>query len=106
MSYRFMRLLLFFDLPRYTALERKQATRFRKDLVENGFIMLQESVYCKLALNVTAMDSVKAKVAKILPTKGSVMMLTVTEKQFENMDIYCENFKLEVAATDSRLLVI
>ena len=42
--YRYMRVLLFFDLPRETHSELKSAAKFRKDLLDDGFLMLQESV--------------------------------------------------------------
>ena len=71
-SYRYMRVLLFFDLPTLTSAERKAAASFRKSLVKDGFLMLQESVYCKLALNGTAVALIKNRVAKYLPDKGSV----------------------------------
>ena len=45
MSYRFMRIIVFFDLPTETALDRKNYTKFRKFLIKDGFIMLQYSVY-------------------------------------------------------------
>ena len=45
MSYRFMRMLVFFDLPTETAEDRRNYNRFRKYLIKNGFIMMQESVY-------------------------------------------------------------
>ena len=53
MSYRYMRIMVFFDLPTLTAGNRREYAKFRKYLIKNGFIMLQESVYCKLALNAT-----------------------------------------------------
>lgn len=40
-----MILLLSFDLPRNTKAERKQATKYRKRLVELGFMMKQFSLY-------------------------------------------------------------
>ena len=46
-----MRVLVFFDLPVITAENRRAYVKFRKFLLKNGFLMLQESVYCKLALN-------------------------------------------------------
>lgn len=101
-----MRLLVFFDLPRNTANEMKVANQFRKSLLKDGFIMLQESVYCKLALNATALNNIKAKTKKCLPQNGSVMMLTVTEKQFESMDICCDAFVSEVLDKDTRLVII
>ena len=51
MSYRYMRVIVFFDLPSVTVAERKEYLRFRKFLLSDGYIMMQESVYCKLALN-------------------------------------------------------
>jgi CRISPR-associated protein Cas2 len=45
-----MRVLVFFDLPVVTGEQRRAYVKFRKFLVKNGFLMLQESVYCKLAL--------------------------------------------------------
>lgn len=57
MSYRFMRIVLFFDLPTLTEKNRKEYTRFRKFLIKTGFMMLQESVYVKLALNATTTNT-------------------------------------------------
>ena len=48
MSYRYMRVMVFFDLPTVTSANRRDYAQFRKYLVKSGFIMLQESVYCKL----------------------------------------------------------
>ena len=56
MSYRYMRIIVMFDLPVTTASDRREYTRFRKYLIKNGFLMMQESVYCKLAQNSTAAD--------------------------------------------------
>jgi CRISPR-associated endoribonuclease cas2 len=104
-SYRYMRLILFFDLPTVTASDRKEATAFRKNLIKDGFLMLQESVYCKLSLNGTGATLTKNRVTKYLPDKGSVMMLTVTEKQFENMDI-CFGKHSNVEDSDSKLVIL
>ena len=53
-----MRVLVFFDLPVVTGENKKEYRRFRKYLLKNGFLMLQESVYCKLALNGTAVKTI------------------------------------------------
>lgn len=106
MSFRYMRLLLFFDLPRYTGIENKEANLFRKQLIKLGFIMLQESVYCKLALNDTVMEAIKCKVIKYLPKNGNVMMLKVTEKQFERMEIFCDSQVKQVIDSHERLVII
>ena len=51
-----MRVLVLFDLPVLTGDQRREYARFRKFLLKSGFLMLQESVYCKLALNTTAVN--------------------------------------------------
>ena len=65
MSFRFMRTILFFDLPRETSKETRAAARFVKDIKKEGFIMLQESVYCKLMLNMSAFDALRKRLYKI-----------------------------------------
>ena len=48
MSYRYMRIIVFFDLPVTTAKSRRDYYIFRKYLIKSGFVMMQESVYCNL----------------------------------------------------------
>lgn len=86
MSFRFMRVIVFFDLPTLTKSDKKEYTRFRKFLLKNGFIMMQESVYSKLALNTTVSDTIMTNVRKNKPSAGLVQMLTITEKQFSKME--------------------
>ena len=105
-AYRYMRVILFFDLPSVTATERKSAATFRKALVDDGFLMLQESVYCKLALNGTAVALIKNRVSKYLPKDGNVMILTVTEKQFGSMDICLGARRNKTLDNDSTLVII
>lgn len=105
-AYRFMRLLLFFDLPRDTAIQRRSANRFRKDLLKEGFLMLQESVYCKLAVNATAVELMKNRIKRFMPKNGSIMMLSVTEKQFASMDICLGEFKTNVLDNSNKLVII
>lgn len=105
MSYRFMRVIVFFDLPTLTSENRREYTRFRKFLIKNGFLMLQESVYTKMALNQTAAMSVVESVRKNKPLEGLVQMMTVTEKQYNRMEYVCGNFNSEVLCTDERLVV-
>ena len=53
-----MRVIVFFDLPVLTERNRKVYREFRKVLIKLGFMMMQESVYCKLVQNSTAADAV------------------------------------------------
>ncbi len=81
-----MRILVFFDLPTETATDRRVYSKFRKFLIKEGFIMMQESVYVKLVLNTSITNSVKEKVNKNKPPKGIIQMLVITEKQFNSME--------------------
>lgn len=101
-----MRVLVFFDLPVVTNENRKSYSKFRKFLLKNGFIMLQESVYCKLALNGTAVNAIIDNIYKNKPQEGLVQLLTVTEKQYSKMDIIIGKVKNEVLDSDERLVVL
>lgn len=86
MRYRFMRILVFFDLPTETSKDRKIYSKFRRFLVKEGFIMMQESVYSKLTLNNSITNAIRDKIEKNKPPKGIVQMLVITEKQFSSME--------------------
>ncbi len=106
MSYRFMRMLVFFDLPTETAEDRRNYNRFRKYLIKNGFIMMQESVYCKLLMNATAEQNAAEQLRKNRPSKGIVQLLTITEKQFSKIEYLTGEFHSEVISTDERMIVL
>ena len=91
-----MRVLVLFDLPVLTGDQRREYARFRKFLLKSGFLMLQESVYCKLALNTTAVNGIVDQIHKNKPEEGLVQLLTVTEKQYAKMDLIVGNVKSEV----------
>lgn len=88
---RFMRLLVFFDLPVTEKEDRKTASNFRKFLLGDGFYMVQFSVYCRIC---NGHDSVKVHEKRIknnLPSKGSVRTLIVTENQYNSMGFLVGN---------------
>ena len=101
-----MRVLVFFDLPVTTSENRRAYTHFRKFLLKNGFLMLQESVYCKLALNSTAVNAIVENIHKDKPEEGLIQLLTVTEKQYAKMDIIIGEIKSEVLDSDERLVIL
>lgn len=67
MSYRYMRVILFFDLPTETLENKREYRKFRKFLIKKGFLMMQESVYCRLVINQTVAGAVVTSVKKINP---------------------------------------
>jgi CRISPR-associated protein Cas2 len=101
-----MRVLVFFDLPVITGEQRRAYTKFRKYLLKSGFMMLQESVYCKLALNGTVVRGIVENVHKNSPAEGLVQLLTVTEKQYAKMDFIVGENKSEVLDSDERLIIL
>ncbi len=82
-----MRLMLFFDLPVETKKDRYNYSRFRKYLIENGYIMMQYSVYCKLFANRDALENHVTILQKNVPPKGQIRIMAVTEKQYAKIEI-------------------
>lgn len=80
-----MWLFCFFDLPVKTKADRKIATRFRKFLLQDGFAMLQLSVYVRVCKDQDGADKHVARICKVLPPRGSVRTLIVTERQYARM---------------------
>lgn len=101
-----MRILVMFDLPVTTAAYRKNYAKFRKYLIKSGFLMMQESVYCKLAQNSTAANSIVDSIRKNKPEEGLVQVLKVTEKQFSKMEYIVGESKTNVLTSDERLVIL
>ena len=101
-----MRILVFFDLPTETAEDRRNYTRFRKALIKNGFIMMQESVYCRLLTAPSVENSVKRMLDKNKPERGIVQTLIVTENQFLKMSLIVGEWKKEVVDSRERVVIL
>ena len=82
---RVLWLFVLFDLPVGTKVERRAATRFRNFLKDDGYMMLQFSVYARVCRGDDAAEKHVARVCKSLPTSGSVRALQVTDKQYARM---------------------
>lgn len=81
-AYQIMWLFVFFDLPVTTKTDRRAATRFRKDLLQDGFTMMQFSVYTRhCASRESAQVHVK-RIKKMVPPKGQVSIMAITDKQY------------------------
>ena len=84
---RYMWLFVFFDLPVGTKVERRHATRFRNFLKDDGYIMLQWSVYARVCRGEDAVEKHLARASRSLPPKGSVRTLQITDKQYARMKL-------------------
>ena len=80
--------MVLFDLPTETKSDRFQYARFRKRLLADGFVMLQYSVYTRHCASAESAEVHCKRIKKILPPKGEVRILKITEKQFERMQVY------------------
>jgi len=106
MSYRFMRIVVFFDLPTITPENRRDYRNFRKFLIKSGFYMMQESVYCRMVHNQSVEKSVIENIRKNKPSKGLVQVLSITEKQFSKMEFITGEKKTDILDSDERLVVL
>ena len=101
-----MRLIVFFDLPVDTSAQKREYAGFRKFLIRNGFVMMQESVYSKIVLNATAATAVQKNIRKHKTSGGLIQMLLVTERQFERMDIVVGEAQKTVIDSDEKLVIL
>lgn len=99
-----MRVIVFFDLPIETSENRRDYSRFRRFLLKSGFMMMQESVYCKLGLNQTVIDSIAENIRKNKPPRGLIQMLIVTEKQYARMEFVLGDYNGDVIMSDERFV--
>lgn len=87
-AYRILWILIFFDLPTETQKDRKVAAKFRKDLLGDGFTMFQFSIYRRHCPSRENADVHIKRVKKLLPEKGNVGILTITDKQLGMMEVF------------------
>lgn len=83
-----MWLYVMFDLPVGTPGERKTATKFRKFLLDQGFEMAQFSVYLRFAESKEGAESHIGRIRQTLPKKGKVHIVTITDRQYGNAQIF------------------
>lgn len=105
-GFRFMRLMVFFDLPVITAEDRRNYRQFRKVLIKNGFIMLQESVYCKMMTSPSVEGSCRKLIRDNKPPHGIVQILSITEKQFVKMEYVVGDYKSDIIDSEDRLVIL
>lgn len=87
-EYRVMWIMVFFDLPTETKKERKEHTLFRKNLIKDGFTMFQFSIYIRHCASKENMMVHVNRIKKIIPDKGKVGIISITDKQFSEMQIF------------------
>lgn len=102
-----MKTICMFDLPVETASEKRAYRLFRKNLINEGFLMIQYSVYVRTCPTREYANRLEARVRKFTPDKGNIRLLCVTEKQYNDMKLIVGNRrKTEEFVGNERLLVI
>ena len=87
-EYRVMWILVFFDLPTQTKRDRKIYNDFRENLIRDGFTMFQFSIYIRHCASRENMEVHIRRVRSIVPEYGKVGILTITDKQFSDMEVF------------------
>ena len=102
--YELMWMLVLFDLPVMTKQERKDATKFRNFLLDEGFDMVQFSIYTKLFSGKDACEKYYGLIQRNLPPNGKVDIVTITDRQYANIISYNSCKKTEKKQPEQLIL--
>ena len=105
-DYRFMRTVLFFDLPMVTKTDVREYARFLKFIKSKGFVEFQESVYTKLSLNESVANATLKEIKQKLPREGLVSVLTLSEKQFASIEHILGQPETDVVINDDKVVML
>jgi CRISPR-associated protein Cas2 len=104
-KYRMAWVLVFFDLPVLTPEQRREAAGFRKDLIKEGFMMVQYSVYARPCQSADRVDSQLRRIKALLPAQGEVRALTLTDAQWGRMAVFHSGKKKAAEDMPEQLLL-
>lgn len=98
-----MWVLVMFDLPTETKTDRKNYAQFRKKMLSDGFQMFQFSMYLRHCSSRENAEVHIKRVKRILPPRGHVGIMCITDKQFGMMEIFRGQEQVEVPGTIQQL---
>ena len=98
-----MWVIAMFDLPVDTKAARRAYARFRKDLLEDGFTMMQFSVYIRHCASIDNAEIHTLRMGAKVPAKGEVRFLTITDNQFGRIKVYVGKKRESPALAPSQL---
>ncbi|WP_295773670.1 CRISPR-associated endonuclease Cas2 [uncultured Limosilactobacillus sp.] len=101
-----MRLMVMFDLPVETSQQRRAYRVFRKKLIQEGFLMIQYSVYVRVCVNRKAAQFMEKRISNFLPENVLVQTLMLTEKQYNDMHFLLGEEKDEVRNSSARTVIL
>lgn len=82
-----MRIILFYDLPFDNKNDASNYTKFRSNILKLGYIQIQYSVYARVVQTKPMIKQHIERIQKVLPTSGSIRIIVLTEKQYNEMII-------------------
>lgn len=101
-----MRLMIMFDLSVETAKQRKQYRQFRKSLINEGFLMIQYSVYVRVCVTKKSATLMENRIKTFLPENGTIQALTLTEKQYNDMHFLVGDRVEDVRNNSDRTVIL
>lgn len=101
-----MRTIIFFDLPNVYTNDKRNYTKFRRFLINEGFIMMQESVYSKLMMNSQQIQLLIQRIRRNAPKKGIIQVLNVTENQYAQIEYIIGSNNTKILDNEDRLVII
>lgn len=104
-GWRSMWVIAMFDLPTDTPKARKAYARFRKDLLEDGFTMMQYSVYSRHCLSMENAEVHARRMGDLVPSEGEVRFMTITDKQFSRIGVYVGKTRQKTPPPPSQLML-
>lgn len=95
-----------FDLPVETSKQKKEYRNFRKELINEGFTMIQYSVYVRVCINRKSAQFLEKKIGTFLPSSGIIQSLMLTEKQYNEMHFLLGKEKQDVRNFSGRTVIL
>jgi CRISPR-associated protein Cas2 len=95
--------IVLFDLPTETADDRKNYAFFRKKLLDDGFAMMQYSVYMRHSASDENAAVHVRRVKSWLPPDGEVRIIKITDKQFGRIEVFYGKKRKKIEAAPTQL---
>lgn len=102
-GWRSMWVIAMFDLPVDTPKARKAYARFRKTLLEDGFTMMQYSVYSRHCASIDNAGMHVRRMGDRVPSEGEVRFLTITDRQFGRIEVFAGKTRQPTAPSPSQM---
>ena len=103
-AFRMGWIMVMFDLPVLTEEEKKAATRFRHNLLDDGYLMIQWSIYARPCISYEQMDTHIARVKGFTPGGGNVRLMFLTDQQWgKSITVAGQNYRQGKRSVDPQM---